>query len=310
MTNLNDIVGRAERLVFGECPDWRGVAFFRVSLAATLIALTLLTWAQYVQIYGSTGYVQRDISEVLISDGLVTTYKLTDLLRRCFGLDEVSSLLLLRWVYLGSLASLCAGFLTRPSAAVCWLLHLAFVKSAHNFMYGADYIHTIMLFFCVVLPVGRRYSADAWLFGAKSGSALPSLRVFQIQLCIIYFFAGLAKALGPGWWNGESIWKSLHRPVLGDFDFSWLALYPYVAAAMGVGVVLIELLYPLMVWVRRFGVNRLWLWSVVSMHLGIALFLDLHIFSATMIAFNLSAFYFFDQKRAAPRALTPAPSAY
>lgn len=302
MNSLTNIVGRAERFVFGEYADWRGVAFFRVSLAATLIALSLLTWSQYVQMYGSTGYVQRDISEVLISDGLITTYKLTDLLHRCFGLDEVSSLHLLRWVYLTALVFLCAGFLTRFSAAACWLLHLAFVKSAHNFMYGTDYIHTIMLFFCVALPVGRRYSVDAALFGAKPGSALPSLRVFQIQLCIIYFFAGLAKALGPGWWNGESIWKSLHRPVLGDFDFAWLALYPYIAAALGVGVVLIESLYPLMVWVRRCGVNRLWLWAVVSMHFGIAMFLDLHVFSATMIAFNLSAFYFFDRKYVAAHA--------
>jgi hypothetical protein len=185
-------------------------------------------------------------------------------------------------------------------------------------MYGTDYIHTIMLFFCIVLPVGNYFSMDNKIFRKKRENPLPSLRVFQIQLCIIYFFAGLAKAVGPNWWNGESIWKSLHRPVLGDFDFAWLAQYPFIAVSFGVGVVLTESLYPIMIWIKRFQINRIWLWLIILMHLSIAFFLDLHIFSATMIVFNISAFYFFiygrSNEREHPRLMTknsshPVPDA-
>ena len=293
MNSLRRRVEQAQQFIFGAYSDWRGVAFFRISLPLILIALSLLTWSQYISIYSSTGYIQRDISEVLINDYLITTYKLTDFLHYAFGLSELSSLYLLRWLYLTFLIFLCVGFLTRFSALMCWLLHLAFVKSAHNFMYGTDYIHTMMLFFCVLLPVGNYFSLDKKIFSSKKENPLPSLRVFQIQLCIIYFFAGLTKAMGLNWWNGESIWKSLHSPMLGDFDVAWLAGYPLVAVSLGVGVVLTELLYPIMIWVRQFRINKIWLWSIISMHLSIAFFLDLHIFSATMIVFNISAFYFF-----------------
>jgi hypothetical protein len=293
MIDLQKRVDQAQQFIFGEYPDWRGVAFFRVSLPIILLALSLLTWSQYISIYSSTGYIQRDISEVLINDYLITTYQLTDFLHYCFGLSELSSLYLLRWLYLIFLIFLCVGLLTRFSAFICWLLHLAFVKSAHNFMYGTDYIHTIMLFFCILLPVGHYFSLDNKIFGSKKENPLPSLRVFQIQLCIVYFFAGLAKAIGANWWNGESIWKSLHRPVLGEFDFIWLADYPLLAAALGIGVMLTELLYPLMIWIRRFRLNKIWFWFIISMHLSIAFFLDLHVFAATMIVFNISAFYFF-----------------
>jgi hypothetical protein len=293
MNSLQKIVDQAKQFIFGEYSDWRGVAFFRISLPLILIALSLLTWSQYISIYSSTGYIQRDISEVLINDYLITTYRLTDFLHYCFGLSELSSLYLLRWLYLTFLIFLCVGFLTRFSAFMCWLLHLAFVKSAHNFMYGTDYIHTTMLFFCILLPVGNYFSLDNKIFGRRKENALPSLRVFQIQLCITYFFAGLTKAMGLNWWNGESIWKSLHRPILGDFDFAWLAGYPLLAVSLGVGVILTESLYPIMIWVRPFRINKIWLWLIISMHLSIAFFLDLNIFSATMISFNISAFYFF-----------------
>lgn len=272
--------------------DNKSLPFLRISLSALLISLNLLLWEDFAKIYSSNGYIQRDISEVLVEKYIVTTYQISDFLQYLFGIDETTALFSIRWIYLIFLVFLGFGFLTRFSSIVCWLLHLSLLKSADCFMYGADYIHTILLFFCIIFPVGRYFSLDNKIFGIRQKvNALPYLRILQIQLCIIYFFAGIAKAMGENWWNGHSIWKSLIRTDLGGIDFYWIADYPILPITLGVGVICIETFYPIMIWVKK--INKLWLWGIVAMHVSITFFLDLHIFSATMIIFNFSAFYFY-----------------
>ncbi|MEL7534857.1 MAG: hypothetical protein AAFN10_26365, partial [Bacteroidota bacterium] len=118
----------------------------------------------------------------------------------------------------------------------------------------------------------------------------------QLHMCVIYFFGGFGKALGPNWWNGESIWKSVNRPMSTSFSFDWMADYAWIPLVMGISVILLELLYPIAVWIK--GVRRFWMWGIIGMHLGIAIFMDLTFFAATMIMMNLAAFHFFWQEDA------------
>ena len=64
-------------------------------------------------------------------------------------------------------------------------------------------------------PLPDRYSLDRQL--VKTQLKDPQLlgfwrRVLQVHLCFVYFFGGLAKLLGSGWWNGSNLWRSLIRP--------------------------------------------------------------------------------------------------
>jgi hypothetical protein len=171
-------------------------------------------------------------------------------------------------------------------------------------VYGVDYVHTIMLFLCIIFPVGRGWSVDALLFRRERPNITPYIRLVQLHLCVIYLVGGIGKAMGENWWNGESIWKSMHRPFTSNTHLPWMADYPIVPIVLGIGVVLLELLYPFMIWWRR--TRMYWLAGIILMHLGIAIFLGLPLFSASMIVLDLTAFYFFYAKRPSERT-SPAP---
>ncbi len=57
---------------------------------------------------------------------------------------------------------------------------------------------------------------------------------------------------------------------------------------MGIGTLLVELGYALMIWFRP--TRPLWLLGTLGMHLFIGMVLELHLFASVMIFFNLIAF--------------------
>jgi hypothetical protein len=105
---------------------------------------------------------------------------------------------------------------------------------------------------------------------------------------VIYFFGGLTKALGSGWWDGSNLWKTLTRPpfdvVPAEILIRWKLLFPIV----GIAICLVEIGYPFFIWRRKVG--RVWLWSVCVMHATIGLTMGMYLFGLVMIVLNLAAF--------------------
>ena len=80
---------------------------------------------------------------------------------------------------------------------------------------GMDNFMTIGLFYLMLLPLPDRFSLDWRLRALRPKN--PRLlgfwrRVLQLHLCLIYFFSGLTKCLGSGWWDGSNVWRALIRP--------------------------------------------------------------------------------------------------
>jgi len=281
---------------FAPSKDQYSLAFLRIALATILLAQTFATWGDFLTIYGEAGFIRGDIATVYVSKLQLTSHHITTWISNGFGTTELEALLALRVVYIGLIIMLGLGLFTKPSAVLLWLLHLALVKSAYYMSYGVDYIHTILLFYCIFFPMSERYALDIYIFRPRRTNPLPYLRLLQLHMCVIYFFGGFGKALGPNWWNGESIWKSVNRPMSTSFSFDWMADYAWIPMALGISVILLELLYPIAIWIR--GVKRFWIWGIVGMHLGIGIFMDLTFFAATMVMMNLAAFHFFWQDEA------------
>lgn len=175
------------------------------------------------------------------------------------------------------------GLFTRYAAFVALILQLIIFKSFSPFNYGYDNFLTMSLFYCVVFPVGRYYSLDSLIFKFKSKIHLNYKRVIQIHLTIAYFFSGFAKALDSGWWDGNSVWKALV-----SVDNSYYTLSPLILILAGIGTVLLELSYPVLMCFRKSRGYALI--AVILMHSSIAIFMGLYAFSAIMIAWNIAAF--------------------
>src|SRR5437762_14164315 len=68
-------------------------------------------------------------------------------------------------------------------------------------------------------------------------------RVLQLHLCVIYFFSGLTKLLGSGWWNGESLWRALTRPPFDRVSSEVLIQGIYLFILFELGFCLLESSY-------------------------------------------------------------------
>lgn len=257
----------------------RPLVFFRIAIA--LLGLVQGAWlaGSTVLLYGEHGLVQWPLSEGIVGAHMPQLAWLKPL-AAVTGLSKDSWVYILLSLYLAALGGLLAGKLTRMMAALAWALHFMFMNTGFMAAYGVETFMHIGLCYCIVMPVGPGAPHSAW--------NTLSIRVLQLHLCIVYVASGVEKAMGMQWWNGEAIWQTLMHSQFSRFDMSWLAQYPWLARLVCWSTLLVETGYPLFMWFRR---SRLYgYFAVVSMHLGIAIFMGLELFAAIMIIFNTAAF--------------------
>lgn len=287
---MRSIRKHIDHFFFASSQNYISLAFFRIGLGIILLLQAFHLRHDFIEFVGSKGIVLSDISQVEVSAHTITTQYLTDLLYCTVSLPEIEALYLLGGIYIYALLMMVLGFGTRFHAAIAWLLHLSMIKGAHLFTYGVDYIATTLLFYCIIFPTAYAYSVDKLIFKFKTVNTRPFERILQLHLCFIYFVGGFMKAVGINWWNGEAIWKAIQRPIMVDVSVGWSADFPWLLVLIGISVIVIELGYPIFIWFRKS--RKIWMWATVSMHIGIAVLLNLPFFAAVMALFNVAAFHF------------------
>ena len=186
---------------------------------------------------------------------------------------------------------LLVGLACRLSAILAWLFHLCAAKSGGFVSYGVDNFMTIGLFYLMLSPLPDRYSLD-WRLRELRPKDPQFLgfwrRVLQLHLCAIYFFSGLTKCLGSGWWNGSSVWRALIRPPFNVIDPEILVRWKCLFPVAGIFICLFEITYPFFIWNDK--TRKIWLICICGMHLGIGLMMGMYLFALIMIILNVAAF--------------------
>jgi CubicO group peptidase (beta-lactamase class C family) len=281
----------------------RPLAGLRIGLPLLLLFHLIWISDDLLSLHGSRGIVPWELANLLGDPwvpGLPT-------LAKAFlpvGISEHVAITLLLSGYAGSLLALALGFYTRLSAFLAWGLHLSLMTSGSASYYGVDQLANTFLFYLFLFP-----SARGWTFAARPASSLREqtipvgcLRVLQIHLCVIYLAAGLDKAMGSQWWNGEAIWQTVSQPIFSTFDLSWLAKYSWVPMLAGWGTLVVEIGYAFLIWPR--GTRRAWCIATIAFHLGTGLFMGLVFFSCVMILLTSCLFLMSEEvmeRRVAPR---------
>lgn len=245
------------------------------------------------ELLGGAGISSRDLAEALLSveSRFVPTLGWFVELGKHLGLRE-ETVLTIAWIcLLAAGCGLVLGFASRLSAVLAWFLHLCAAGSGGFVSYGVDNFMTIGLFYLMLSPLPDRYSFD-WR-PRKKQSRNPQLlgfwrRVLQLHLCVIYFFSGLTKCLGSGWWNGSSVWRALTCPPFNIVDPAILVRWKYFFPAAGILVCLLEIGYPFFIWNSK--TRKFWLIGICAMHLGIGLTMGMYLFAFVMIILNVAAF--------------------
>jgi len=285
---------RFSRFLFPADSDaWLAVLRIGLGLHVVLYALSLRPDWNYLLGQDGTGLLNRELSEGILSleSDVVPRMGWFVTVGASAGIPE-AVVLSAAWVCLlcAGLA-LGAGLLSRPSAILAWLLHLCAAKSSDFTVYGVDRFMTMGLFYLMLSPLPDRYSLDhRWRNKALGGQQLLGFfrRFLQIHLCVLYFFSGLGKSLGSGWWNGDNLWRALTRPPFDLIAPEILVRCKVLFPAAGISILLIETGYPVFIWLRK---TRLpWLIGVLGMHVAIGLMMGMYLFALVMIVLNAAAF--------------------
>ncbi len=199
-------------------------------------------------------------------------------------------------LFMLSAAMLALGVLTPVAKITAYVLHLSFLHINAAPFYGADNIMSSLLFFLMFAPVGRCWSVDGWLRKRRdwhpvspySVRATMVMRLVQVQLAVMYFFAGFEKLRGDLWWSGDAVWVALNNAEFMNTSEAlrnWLAGDYWMINLFTYGTLLVECGYPFLVWRRAW---RYWLLiGIVLMHGLVALMMGLYYFSLVMILGNI-----------------------
>ena len=276
-----------------ETDQWLGV--LRIGLGLLVTAYALFLKGDWHYLFASTekGLVSRKLGEAIASFDSPLIPKLGWLVAlggyAHVGEETVLSIALASLFCMGLL--LLIGLFSRPAAIIAWFLHLCAAESGGLFAYGADNFMTTALFYLMLSPLPDRYSLDHRLL--NTGLKDPYLlgfwrRVLQVHMCFVYFVGGLAKCLGSGWWDGSNLWLSLTRPPFNLISPDILVRFKYALPILGISICVIELGYPLFIWLRR--TRLFWLVCILAIHVGIGLAMGMYLFALVMIVLNVAAF--------------------
>lgn len=294
MKKLNIFYTKIENFFFRQDNQTEFLSFFRVAIGIVILLQFTAVLPDFDKLFSSSSIIPQDIMSVFTPDWLITFSKIVNFLQN-FGIEESTTIIMTKISFITLCILIITGFYSRISAFLLLILQIALLKGSSFFAYGADFFTSMSLFYLILFPADHRFSLRNFIFTRKHGdiNITPVKRLFQIHVSIAYFFSGLNKALGFNWWNGESIWKAIHLPYSNrdlNFDFSWLIEHSYILSFMGWSTIIIEICYPFFIWYK--STQKTWLFLTVSMHIGIALVLNLYYFSAIMIVWNITNFYF------------------
>lgn len=267
--------------------------FFRIAIGLFLALHFLAIIGDFQLLYGMDSIIPSDIQTIYLEDHLVYYNEIIGWLNNITN-NLSTSIFVFQASYLSLCILVACGFYSRFSAILLLIIQVALIKSAYYYGYGVDFFSSMALMYLILQP-GDEYFSIRNLFRSKTNKTdlTPFRRLFQIHICIAYFASGFEKIIGYNWRNGESIWKALHLPNFGnyfDVNFDILGAYPVIFIIIGWMTIVIELCYPLFINLQK--TRKIWLGLTVSMHIGIAFFLNLYFFSAMMIIWNLTAYYF------------------
>ena len=184
------------------------------------------------------------------------------------------------------------GCWTRVTGVLTWLLVISYANRATGAQFGLDQINGFMACYLAIGNAGAVLSIDAWRAGQGVAPSVADVRtniatrLMQLHLVIVYLFAGLGKAQGDTWWNGEAIWGALASHEYQTIDLTWLADYMWLVNLITLVAFTWELAYAALIWPRL--TRPIMLLLAILVHLGIGLAMGMLTFGLIMIYANLS----------------------
>ncbi len=253
--------------------DYRSLAAFRVVVALTLLFVCTV-WAP-------------DLKEFFTDSGVLTVAELRQYFPEhrftLFAFFSGPLVIHLFWLLL-VISSLCllAGYRSRLSAAICFLLYLFFVGRNPLLLQRGDTLLPLLLFWGAFLPIGKVFAVDGALDRERDlsgGTTVFSVATIGmlLQVLYVYVIGALLKTGYPWFPGGAAVSIALHLDTFVTLPGLLLREFVPLTIFLTYFVFFIELLSPFLLFFpdRHFRVRNLTLILLIAMHLGFRLFLNI-----------------------------------
>lgn len=268
--------------------DFSSLGLFRVVFGTLLFIMYAFRQKDVEFYFFQSGFVSWDTAQEILSQFYARPFI-------WFPGNDLAALVM-HSTYLVGIFIMVLGVFGRWFQCIILFLHLTFVFRNPPIMYGADLIASFFLFYLCLADSTRHYSVLN-LFIKPTQKVRPvsdalnslAIRMFQIQLCVIYAYTGMEKLKGGPWWDGTALWGAVTNSQLAFVDFTFLAHFPIVIIVGTYFTLLFEVYFTALVWVPK--IRPLVLFCGVVFHALIGLTMGLVFFSGIMV----SAYVFFSR---------------
>lgn len=256
-----------------------------------VIAITFLTgWADAQKWFGPDGVLSFEASRAIVDPDTLTLFQL-------FPRSEVAVTVVYSLVIIQAML-LVFGIYGRFQAACLFVLLASFHHRNNAWCDAEDTLMRLACFYMIFMPLDASWSVRKLLPVARRElpKACPSwpLRLFHLQMAVIYLSTGILKLQGADWREGAAVYYSLNLVQYHRFPLPQFMMQSLLFSQMSTWAVLaLELALPFMLFVPR-----LRLFAIVSgivLHLSIDYALNLFLFEWAMIV-GLLSFWPFQMK--------------
>lgn len=260
--------------------DLRALAAVRIGLGGCVLADLFWRAGDLRAFYSDAGLLPR---ADLLASGLEPFATIPSLLLGSGSVAAAGGVFVAAAV---AALSLLLGYRARSSAALVWFLVTAIHLRNPLILSGVDPLLRLVPLWLSLTPCGACWSLDAarlpksfanqsWRWIGAGGVGLC------LQVFVVYFVAGVAKAASPAWVSGEGLAAALHYQMLLAPLGGWLAEQTSLLPALNWFVLVLEVCAPFLFFVpgglwplRVVAVVLLW-----TMHAAIFLTLKVGFFS-------------------------------
>jgi hypothetical protein len=257
------------------------------SLAAMRMGIGLLVmWDQWFALQSATLFYSDDgvLPRALITELGAQPSEVWSLHAFSGGTAWQVALLVLGLIVGGMVVS---GFRTRLVVPLAWLLTCSLQGRNPFVLYGGDVVLRMLLFWGMLLPLGKCWSLDA-----RGGAPLERLRVFGVaplclllQVAMIYWFTGVLKSGNEWSRDGSAVYHVLMADQFVLTPGLWLLPYPSVCEWLSYGVLWLEAYGPFLVFIpwRTAWWRMAAIVTFMGLHIGLGLCLRIGYFSTVMM---------------------------
>jgi hypothetical protein len=180
------------------------------------------------------------------------------------------------------LVGMLLGYKTRLMVLLCWILNMSLQNRNPMVLHGGDQMVRVLLFWCLFLPIGARWSLDGSAairraYGAEVPQKVLSVATFGLlwQVCLVYFFTAYLKK-GDDWLkDGTALYYALQIDLYGSWTGRILRQFPDLCWLLTRASLLWEAAGPFLLFVPFERVRTLTIGLFLAFHLiGIGLFMD------------------------------------